>query len=100
MTLKPGFDDEFQPKAPKRFGLVALIGRMMMVLATCGAAISVAAGTGKAKRRPQAVFSAARRPVQNPQVRSGLAQTRGSIRGGGSGGDRRQDGHSGAGRDR
>jgi hypothetical protein len=74
MTLKPGFDDEFQPKVPKRFWLVRLIGWMMIMSATCGVAISIAAGPGKPKRRSQVALPAVRRPIQNPQVKSGSVQ--------------------------
>jgi hypothetical protein len=74
MTLKPGFDDEFQPKGRERSWLVRLIGWMMIVLATCGVAISVVAGPGKPKRRSQVALPAVRRRVQNPQVKSGSVQ--------------------------
>jgi hypothetical protein len=76
MILKPGFDDEFQPKASNRSWLVRLIGWMMIMLATCGVAISVAAGTGKAKRRSKVGLPVLRRPIQSPQVKSGLVQPR------------------------
>ena len=76
MTLKPGFDDEFQPKAPKRFWLVRLIGWMMIISATCGVAISVAAGPNKVKRRSQVALPAVRRPIRIPQVKSGPVQPR------------------------
>jgi hypothetical protein len=74
MTLKPGFDDEFQPKGRERSWLVRLIGYMMIVLATCGVAISIAAGPDKPKRRSQVALPAVRRPIQNPQVKPGPVQ--------------------------
>jgi hypothetical protein len=74
MTLKPGFDDEFQPKGRERSWLVRLIGYIMIVLATCGVAISIAAGPDKPKRRSRVALPAVRRPIQNPQVKPGPVQ--------------------------
>jgi hypothetical protein len=76
MKLKPGFDNELQPKAQRRSWPVRSIGRLMVVVAVCGSAWSVMAGTGKHKPNVRFFPARVQRPVQAPQIRALGAQPR------------------------
>lgn len=76
MKLKSGFDDEFQPKGQQWPWPVRSIGRLMIVVAACGAVLSVMAGTGKHKRNARYFPARVQRPVQGPQVKALVAQPR------------------------
>ena len=73
MKLKPGFDDEFQPKRQRRAWPVRSIGRLLVVVAVCGAALSVMAGMGKHKRNVRSFPARVQRPGQAPQTNALVA---------------------------
>jgi hypothetical protein len=74
MKLKPGFDDEFQPKGQRWSRPRRSIGWLMIALAVCSGALSVTAGMGKYKRSPRTSFLRAQRAVPIPQVSAPVAQ--------------------------
>jgi hypothetical protein len=67
MKLKPGFDDEFQRKRKARSWPVRSIGRLMIVVAVSGAALSVMTGMGKQKRNSRYFPARVQRPIQAPR---------------------------------
>jgi hypothetical protein len=79
MKLKPGFDDEFQPKRHRWSLPVRSIGLVMVEVAVCVAVLSVMAGLGKHKRNVRHFSARAPRPVQIPQVNALVAQPRDSF---------------------
>ena len=76
MKLKPGFDDDFGPKAQPWVWPVRSIGRLLIVVAVCGAALSVMAGTGKQKRNVRHFPARLQRPVPAPQTKALVARAR------------------------
>jgi hypothetical protein len=76
MKRKPGFDDEFHPKGQRWSWPVRSIGRLMIVVAVCGAALSVMVGMGKHKRNARYFPTRVQRRLQAPQVETLGAQPR------------------------
>jgi hypothetical protein len=76
MKLKPGFDDEFQPKPQRWAWPVRSIGRMMIVVAVCGACLSVMVGMGKHKRNVRYFRARVQRPILAPQAQALAVQPR------------------------
>ncbi len=76
MKLKPGFDDELQLKGQRWAWPVRSIGRLMIVVAVCGAALSVMAGMGQHIRNVRYFPARAQRPIQAPQTNVLVAQPR------------------------
>jgi hypothetical protein len=76
MKLKPGFDDEFQPKRQRSAWPVFSIGRMMIVVAVCGVGLSVLAGMGKHKRNVRYFPARVQRPIPAPQAKALAVQPR------------------------
>ncbi len=68
MKLKPGFDDEFQPKGHRWAWPVRSIVRLMFVVAVCGTALSVMVGMGKGKRNVRRFPARVQRTVQAPRI--------------------------------
>jgi hypothetical protein len=75
MHHKPDFD-EFQPKGRRSAWSLRSIGRLMIVVAGCSAALSVMAGSGKHKRNLRYYPARVQRRVQAPQTNGLMAQPR------------------------
>jgi hypothetical protein len=76
MKLKPDFDDEFQPKGQPWSWPVRSIARLLVVVAVCGSAWSVTAGTRKHKPNVRYFPARVQRPAQAPQVKGVGAEPR------------------------
>jgi hypothetical protein len=76
MKRKPGFDDEFQPKGQPWAVPVRSIGRLMIAVAVCSAALSVMAGPAKHKKNVRSFPARVQRRVQAPQINALVAQPR------------------------
>jgi hypothetical protein len=76
MKLKPGLDDEFQPQEQPWAVPVRSIGRLMIAVAVCSAALSVMAGPAKHKKNVRSFPAKVQRRVQAPQTNALVAQPR------------------------
>jgi hypothetical protein len=76
MKLRPGFDDEFQPKRQRWTVPVRSIGRLMIVVAVCSTALSFMAGTAKHKKNIRYFPAKVQRRHQAPQTNALVAQPR------------------------
>jgi hypothetical protein len=80
MKLKPGFDDELQPKKQPWFRSIRSIGQLMLVVAVGGLTVAVVAGIANQKRSRRYLRGpVVQRPVQVPQVKALVARKRDSF---------------------
>jgi hypothetical protein len=74
MKLKPGFDDELQPKGQPSAWSIRSIAWLMIVVADCGLAIAVIAGAGKHNNANRYFPARVQRPAQFPQAKALVVQ--------------------------